>query len=204
MNVFLSMMTGGIFDGFLSNEKAPPSSESRNGPTPIVIDEEERVRKRSRDVKESPSMAGSRTPTLLTAPRHSSLGSDDTLSLTDEEERAPKRLRGERMAVPVPTHKIAGKSNPQLGSDLLRMVPEEVVGHVLSFLGSTQDRFALQCTCRQFRRISNTDDMLVKVKLGGDLETGKRGIIQEEDTATTAAEALTPFARAGNVEAIYM
>lgn len=201
MNVFLSMMTGGIFDGFLSNEKAPPSLESRNGPTPIVVDEEERGRKRSRDVEGSPSMAGSRTPTLTTL-RHGR--PDDTLSPPNEEERAPKRLRGECMAVPVPMHNIADKSNPQLGSYLLRMVPEEVVGHVLSFLGSTEDRFALQCTCRQFKRISNTDAMLVNVKLGGDLETGKRGIIQEEDTAATAADALTPFARAGNLDAIYM
>ena len=84
------------------------------------------------------------------------------------------------------------------------MVPEEVVGHVLSFLGSTEDRFALQCTSVQFRRISNTDQMLANVKLGGEIETGKNGIVQEEDTPETAAVALTPFARAGNVEAIYM
>jgi hypothetical protein len=99
---------------------------------------------------------------------------------------------------------IANRPNPQLGSDLLRTVPEEVVGYVLSFLGSTEDRFALQTTCTQFKRISDTDDMLVNVKLGGYLETGKNGIIQEEYTAATAADALTPFARAGNVEAIYM
>jgi hypothetical protein len=197
MNVFLSMMTGGIFDGFLSNDKAPPSPESRNGPTPIAVDEEERGRKRSRD--DCLSMAGSQTPTL-TAPRHDRL--DHAVSLPDE--RAPKRLRGELRAVPVPMPDISNRPNTQLGSDLLSMVPEEVVGYALSFLGSTADRFSLQTTCTQFKRISNTDSVLVNVKLGGDLETGKNGIIQEEDTAATAAVALTPFARAGNVEAIYM
>jgi hypothetical protein len=197
MNVFLSMMTGGIFDGFLSNDKVTPSPESRNGLIPIDVDEEERGRKRSRD--DCSSMAGSRTPTL-TAPRHDRL--DDAVSLPDE--RAPKRLRGERRAVPVPMPDVSNRPNSQRGSDLLTMVPEEVVGYVLSFLGTTEDRFALQVTCTQFKRISNTDSVLVNVKLGGDLETGKNGIIQDGDTPETAADALTPFARAGNVEAIYM
>ena len=46
--------------------------------------------------------------------------------------------------------------------------------------------------------------MLVGVTLGGDTETERNGIIQEHDTAATAAAALTPFARAGNLEAVYM
>jgi len=84
------------------------------------------------------------------------------------------------------------------------MIPDEVVGHCLSFLGSTEHRFALQTTCQQFHRISNSDAMLVGVTLGGDTETERNGIIQEHDTAATAAAALTPFARAGNLEAVYM
>jgi hypothetical protein len=95
-------------------------------------------------------------------------------------------------------------SNPQLQSDFLRILPEEVVGHVLSFVSSTEDRFALQTACTQLRRISNSDEMMAKVKLGGDLESGKNGIITDDDTPETAADALTPFARAGNLEAIYM
>lgn len=46
--------------------------------------------------------------------------------------------------------------------------------------------------------------MLVNIKLGGDVETGKAGIIQEDDTPATTTAALSPFARAGNLEAIYM
>jgi len=46
--------------------------------------------------------------------------------------------------------------------------------------------------------------MLVNVQVGGDRDNGTGGIIQEEDCPETAALALSPFARAGNLEAIYM
>ena len=82
-------------------------------------------------------------------------------------------------------------------SSRLRMIPDEVVGHCLSFLGSTEHRFALQTTCQQFHPKSNCDAMLVGVTLGRDWETGRNhGIIQEHDIAATAAAVLMPFARA--------
>jgi hypothetical protein len=46
--------------------------------------------------------------------------------------------------------------------------------------------------------------MLAQVSVAGNLETGKLGIIKEDDTPATAASALAPFARAGNLEALYM
>jgi len=46
--------------------------------------------------------------------------------------------------------------------------------------------------------------MLAQVSVAGNLETGKLGIIQDHDTPATAAAALAPFARAGNLEALYM
>ena len=190
------MMTGGIFDGFLSPDEASPPERPRS--MSPVITQEERGQKRTREVEGI--IAGSRTPTLL-ASRH--VGHENAVPLHNEEERASKRRRGELMAIPVPTPNTH-EANPQLQSDFLRILPEEVVGHVLSFVGSTEDRFSLQTTCTQFRRISNTDHMLVNVKLGGDLENGENGIITEEGTPATAADALTPFARAGNLEAIYM
>jgi hypothetical protein len=55
-----------------------------------------------------------------------------------------------------------------------------------------------------FRDISNSDPMLAQVSVAGNFETGKRGIIQDHDTPATAAVALAPFARAGNLEALYM
>ena len=98
----------------------------------------------------------------------------------------------------------ANQDGPHGQSDLLNMVPDEVVTHILSFCGSVVDRFALQTTCKTFQRISNdSDEMLANIKLGGDV-TGKGGIILEEDTPATASSKLTPFAKAGNLEAIYM
>ena len=46
--------------------------------------------------------------------------------------------------------------------------------------------------------------MLVDIQVGGDRETGKNGIIQDDDTPETAAVVLAPFSKAGNLEAIYM
>ena len=46
--------------------------------------------------------------------------------------------------------------------------------------------------------------MLAQLNVGGDIETGAHGIIQDHDTPSTAAAALAPFARAGNLEAMYM
>jgi hypothetical protein len=71
-------------------------------------------------------------------------------------------------------------------------------------LGGVEDRFTLQCTSKQFQRISNSDEMLSKIQVGGDRKTGLHGIIQESDTPESASKSLAPFAEAGNPEAIYM
>jgi hypothetical protein len=88
--------------------------------------------------------------------------------------------------------------------ELNKDLPAEVISKCLSFLGSTEDRYALQNTCKLFRDISNSDSMLSNVDVFGDLETGKGCIIQEEDTPATAAASLTVFARAGNLQALYL
>jgi hypothetical protein len=89
-------------------------------------------------------------------------------------------------------------------AQLTTILPEDVLAHCLSFLNSTEDRFALQCTSRQFRRISNSDEMMIGIQVGGDCSTGLHGIIQDNDTPDTAADKLMPFAMAGNLEAVYM
>ena len=86
----------------------------------------------------------------------------------------------------------------------LSSLPEDILTHCLSFLGGVEDRCALQRTNTQFRRISNSDEMLIGIQVGGDKETGLNGIITEKDTPDTAADNLTPFVLAGNLEAIYM
>ena len=89
-------------------------------------------------------------------------------------------------------------------SKLVQMIPTEVLHHVLAFCGSTQDRFAIQTTCKTFQRISDdSPELLANVSLGGDV-TGRGALLREEDTPTTASIKLTPYCQAGNLEAIYM
>ncbi|KAI2512863.1 hypothetical protein MHU86_1409 [Fragilaria crotonensis] len=71
------------------------------------------------------------------------------------------------------------------------MVPTEVLHHVLAFCGSTQDRFAIQTTCKTFQRISNdSPELLANVSLGGDVN-GRGGLLRDEDTPATASIKLT-------------
>lgn len=89
-------------------------------------------------------------------------------------------------------------------SSPLELLPEDVVAHALSFLGTVEDRFSLQCTSKQFQRISNTPSMMIGLEVGGDRSTGLNGIVLEADTPESASEKLTPYAVAGNLEALYM
>ena len=86
----------------------------------------------------------------------------------------------------------------------LDLLPEDIVAHTLSFVSDVSDRYALQCTSKQFHRVTSTSVMMNAVNVGGDPETGKNGVILETDTKETATDRLTPFAASGNLEAIYM
>ena len=86
----------------------------------------------------------------------------------------------------------------------LDLLPEDIVAHALSFVSGVSDRYALQCTSKQFHRITSTPMMMIEVNVGGDPGTGKNGIILETDTKETATDRLTPFAASGHLEAIYM
>ena len=125
---------------------------------------------------------------------------------TDASDRPLKRFRGQSkiVAVPQPISSLPKGAAQQQKSEFLSTVPEDVVAHCISFLGTAEDRFALQTTCKLFRDISNSDAILAGVNVGGDKENGRLGIIQDHDTPASAAAALAPFARAGNLEALYM
>ena len=147
---------------------------------PISIDDN---KKRCRSSIESPIPPGMQTPTLVFP-------------------RSPKRLKVDSAV----TSATARPAPPLMAndSDLLCMVPEEVLGHIISFLGSLQNRFALQCTSRQFHRLSNSSELLAPMDLGGNIETGEGGIIGDYDTIPSAVAKVSIFARAGNLEALYM
>ncbi|KAL7510766.1 hypothetical protein ACHAXN_009802 [Cyclotella atomus] len=56
----------------------------------------------------------------------------------------------------------------QPSSTLLQMLPPHVLSRCLLYLGDRSNRFALQTTCTLFNQLSNQDDMLADVELGGD------------------------------------
>ena len=53
-------------------------------------------------------------------------------------------------------------------SDLLRLLSNDVLSRCLSYIATRSDRFALQTSCKTFRRLSDADDMLVNIDLCGD------------------------------------
>jgi hypothetical protein len=129
----------------------------------------------------------------------------------EELSRPPKRIRRETEAAPVLVlNPLSSPSLPEQQATAkgkscpLELLPEDILAHCLSFLGSKEDRFGLQCTSKQFQRLSSTDEMLIGIEVGGDRNTGKHGIIREHDTPDSASDKLTPFAVAGNLEALYM
>lgn len=147
------------------------------------------------------STAGSRTPVLVPA--------EDDGTIRVDQARPVKRRRGTDGR----SHQIVIEDEAVTESEECRdsgegasllALPEDLIAHCLSFLGGVEDRFSLQCTNRQFRRISNSDEMLIGIQVGGDKVTGLNGIISEKDTPESASDNLAPFALAGNLEAIYM
>lgn len=170
-----------------------------------VRSEKEGRKRRRRSSEGSDCVAGSRTPTLVSPARGFSCAGDVSPS-EDGNERPRKRVRQQSNLPSVPQYSTPVKEEKtrEQKSELLNTVPEDVIAHCLSFLGTTEDRFALQTTCKLFRDVSNSDSMLENVKISGNGETGKNGIILEKDTPATAAAALAPFAQAGNLEALYM
>lgn len=192
----LSCLPKGIFSWPLSMGDGPLVDSQ-------AIDSTIDGRKRRRERRGSTdSVGGSTTPTVVTPTRQFSCNS---IASEDVNDRPLKRFRGRSKIVTVPI--VCSKSKKIRGqekSKFLSKIPEDVIAHCLSFVCSVEDRRSLQMTCKLFRDISNTDSMLAKVSVAGNVETGKLGIIQDHDTPATAAAALSPFVRAGNLEALYM
>jgi hypothetical protein len=198
MDSFFSILPMGLFGHKKPNDVSQPGGSVAS---PVVVVEElEQGRKRPREcdrITDKP--VGSSTPTLL-----SRRGSEVPSFREEDDVRPVKRFRGPA-GIPLtpPVVEVEVKDTASTKSPLSGL-PEDVLAHCLSFLNSTEDRSALQCTSRQFRRISNSDEMLIGVQVGGDCKTGLHGMIQEEDTPDTAADKLMPFAMSGNLEAVYM
>jgi hypothetical protein len=189
MNSLFSMFFGRNSES--EDKKAAPTLAPYQG----MLTDDANCRKRSLEVDQKGS---GQVPTLVP-------------SLENGGERPVKRFRGERRTVFVTasdeetTRQIASSEwEPIAHRSLLEKLPEDAVAHCLSFLGGVEDRFALQCTSKQFQKISNTAALLKSVAVGGDKKTGLHGIIQDSDTPESATILLAPFATAGNMEAVYM
>jgi hypothetical protein len=196
MDSFFSILPMGLFGHKKPNEVAQPGGSVA---TPVVVVEEQ-GRKRPRECdRDNTKTAGSITPTLI-----SRRGSEVPSFREEDDVRPIKRFRG-TAGIPLtpPVVEVEVKDTASTKSPLAGL-PEDVLAHCLSFLNSTEDRSALQRTSRQFRRISNSDEMMIGVQIGGDCTTGLNGMIQEDDTPDTAADKLMPFAMSGNLEAVYM
>jgi len=204
---FLSLLPQGLFNfavdgGVCGNMKMSP---------------DDKVRKRRRD-----DVGGRRTPRLVVSPTGVFPCGCVRENSSDCSERPRKRLRVGRkldddlsLSSPSPSTGIITatcniltqqqqEQKKKQSSDLIKKWPADIVAACLTFLGSKEDRHALQNTCKLFRDVSNSELMLTNVDIVGDLETGKGGIIQEYDTPASASAALAPFARSGNLQALYM
>ena len=169
----------------------PKEVEVKEEKAPMSVDIETRKRDRS---------SVRRTPTLI-----STLSSVvDSEPDTTVEGPPAKRRRGENdQTIPVLKDEI-GEEEKKDQTCPLAQLPDDVLAHCFSFCSGVEDRFSLQCTSKQFRRVSNTDEMMIGIQVGGDKKTGLHGIISETDTPESSACNLLPYARAGNLEAIYM
>ena len=192
MDSILSILPMGLF-----GHNHPMEVAQQPGGSAAAVAVEETGRKRPREC-ERQNTKRVQTPTLI------SRRVSDVPSFREEDDLRPiKRFRGPSGLPLVPPVVKVEKKEPAKESPLSKL-PEDVLTHCLSFVNSTSDRFSLQTTCKQFQRISGSDEMMIGVQVGGDCNTGLNGIIQDDDTPDSAAEKLMPFAMSGNLEAVYM
>lgn len=172
------------------------TTTSSSSKTPTLVNSSmknaKRKKRSSSELEEGPAPKRTKTATPLLS-EHEQFSSDEAEEVDDDG------------SPPTPTEHRLATDDPQYRSDLLRIIPPEVVGLCLSYLCSTSERHSLQTTCRLFRRLSNAPDtMLSKLALGGDTETGRGGLITDSDDPDSAVAKLGVFARSGNIEAVYL
>jgi len=98
----------------------------------------------------------------------------------------------------LPISKISRKS-----SNLMKMIPPDVLSHCLLFLPQS-NRMSLLCVSKDFLRICNSSIFLKNLELGGAPLSGHGGFILQSDTRESAVERLYPLFRAGNLTACHM
>mmetsp|Transcript_4145 Transcript_4145/g.10250 ORF Transcript_4145/g.10250 Transcript_4145/m.10250 type:complete len:515 (+) Transcript_4145:268-1812(+) len=185
----------GAFRAFAAVRREQVNEVEENNPRPA-----KRIRKDKREVEQQQQQQ-----------QQSSSASDKyQAAAVITPKRTPLRPTPVRSFSPVATSFKSTTTEPDLKKchddepASINSLPVDAVSNILSFLGTTEDRSALQNTSKLFRNVSNEDAMLKNIDVGGDMETGKGGIIQEHDTPATACTTLTKFANAGNLQAQYL
>jgi hypothetical protein len=183
-------------------EDSIEEEEEENTAMEVVLDVASSSRKRNRSsFRNCGGAGGTRTPTLRETP------GDKVVRLNEEEKEEDnppaKRRRGiHDQSIPVLQEEVREEEKKE--KCYIAKLPEDILTNVLSYCSGVSDRFALQCTNKQFKRISDKEEMKIGVEVGGDKKTGLHGIVLETDTPESAAVKLRPYAKAGNLEAIYM
>jgi hypothetical protein len=133
-----------------------------------AITEETRPTKRQR-------LDGAVTPML-----HPDAALEESPNLIVESLETPKAPGRVLLSSKTFSETLNGSTNQP--SDVLRMLPPHVLSKCLVFVCTRSDRFALQTTCTLFQRLSNEDQMLVNVELGGNWSAvAVQQVVNEDD-----------------------
>jgi len=88
----------------------------------------------------------------------------ETITSTTAVEGKPKANRGTGTAPVIDGNDRSARQT----SALLRLLPHDVLSHCFSYINTPSDRYGLQVTCKIFRQLSNDDEMLATLELGGN------------------------------------
>jgi len=116
---------------------------------------------------------------------------------SDHEGNVSKRRKVEEDRTSSP-QSVASVESTKTSSPLLKKIPSEVVLHIMTYLTTLTDYNKLQLVCRQFRDLSNNKCVLQS------LQITKMPIIMEDDGPLDAQTRLYKYAKACNLEALYM
>lgn len=139
------------------------TGQEKDDDTTTTNDESSRPAKRN-------CLNGSSTPML-----HYSLEESPNLIVESLLTTIPSTPIDDDVSSPKESETINGSGNSSSNNNIhqtsnntmLRLLPPHVLSKCLSFLSTRSDRFALQTTCTLFRQLSNEDDMLANVDVGG-------------------------------------
>lgn len=114
----------------------------------------------------------------------------------DEEGNERKRRKVDRTSLSLSPQSVLAV--PDKDNSLLKKIPSEVVLHIMTYLTTLSDYNKVQLVCRQFRDLSNMNCIL------SALNITKMDIISQNDMPIDAQTRLCKYAKACNLEALYM